>query len=269
MSNDVAILVNSCDKNSDLWDIFFYFYKKNCSNLKYKVYLNTETKKYKNYDVININQYTNLDTKEWSLRLKRALNFIKEDYVIMLLDDYFITELNNEKLQKAESIIKRGDTCVVYTILNENYINNVKKNNDNFYIVKKNMLYQMSLQIGLWNKNDLLKLLVDFENPWDFEIMGSKRIRRIVKTKDIAFQSLNSNNDAFIAYQQGIMKGKWLSDVIPMLLAEGFEESDLFKNRGSGINDTRSSFELLSFINYYTDYFKRLIKYVVSRCLND
>lgn len=83
MNNTCSLLIDSCDIYSYMWDVFFELLKKYWGTCPYKIYLNTETKKYK-YDGFDITVINSGNQRTWSERLKYALGKIDSDYVLMM-----------------------------------------------------------------------------------------------------------------------------------------------------------------------------------------
>ena len=56
MSNEITVLVNSCDEYSEIWDVFFTLFKKYWPQCEYPIVLNTESKSY-SFDGLDITTY--------------------------------------------------------------------------------------------------------------------------------------------------------------------------------------------------------------------
>lgn len=98
----IALLVNSCDKYEDLWAPFFTLLKKYW-NPEYPIVLNTESKDF-NFEGLNIKTLKLFENKnvEWSERLRITLENIDSEYVITLLDDFFLEKsVDNNKINQC------------------------------------------------------------------------------------------------------------------------------------------------------------------------
>src|SRR3954468_6581904 len=91
---DLVVLILSCDKYSDLWKPFFVFFEKYWRDRTIPAYFCSDTKK---PELPNVNAIAPDINMEWSARLLWALQNIKEPYVLLLLDDYFLTKKPDEK----------------------------------------------------------------------------------------------------------------------------------------------------------------------------
>ena len=76
----VSIMLNTCDKFSDLWSIFFDCLTK-FWNPKYNIYINTDSKDYfdDRYSITNIHPKVNMN---WSDRLYNCVENIDSEYII-------------------------------------------------------------------------------------------------------------------------------------------------------------------------------------------
>ncbi len=209
-SKNVAVLINSCDSYTDVLDYFFFFFKK-FWNCPYKVYLNMENTKYhnRNFDFKTFS----FGKTTWSNRLIKCLNAIKEEYVLMFLDDFFLLDfVNQEHFDKCLTLMEQ-DKNIGYIMFEPHFYNefNLPPYNELLRIRNKYEDFLATTQIALWKKSYLLQVLRKRENPWDFEIYGSFRMRHykqkcFVLNKDappIFPMILRGENSA------GIISGQW------------------------------------------------------------
>jgi hypothetical protein len=75
--------------------------------------------------------------------------------------------------------------------------------------------YRASLQAGIWHKESLKKLLLSGENPWYFEIRGSKRSAELEKP----FLAVTRNNQPFHRLD-ALLRGHWTPQAIDFLRRE-------------------------------------------------
>lgn len=219
VSEKCSILIISTDKNSDLWPLFFELFKINWKDCKMPIYLMSEAKTYKDPDLIIKNNfpYKKSNINLWSNRLISNLKLIETEYVIPILDDFFIeSKVNQKKIEDFISILdKYTNSSVIY--LSEHSGGGKPTNiHSDLLIRPKKISYKLSAQIGIWRIMDLLKLVKPFENPWQFEIHGSKR----AWNSDKNFFVIKSNYISPIKYTfTGVLKrGKWIKKVINDLI---------------------------------------------------
>ena len=214
--NNIAILVNSCDAYSDLWNTFFWLLKLNWKDVdNYSIYLNTESIKEFEFvlPVTIVNTELNGDDK-WGKRVLNSLSRIKEEFVIVLMDDFFLRSSINEKqlLQCLEYFRKDPDVAVFY--LTHVFSRDFKESNlTGFGIIPKFTNYRLNSGPGLWRKSKLANYIEENDNPWAWEYFGTCRT--------------NYTNDKFFCckkekpvydYAHAIYRGKWLEKEMKPLI---------------------------------------------------
>ena len=203
----LSILVASYDSVQDilmLWDKKF-FSKKSNLNKKYNLYYGLNFKKnniLKNPS--NIILYS--ETYDWSKSLKNWINQIESEYIFLLLDDHIIKNISIIYLDSILNNIINNN--VLYAPLT--YGTNILRNFvDTKRILKGRVIngkYSINLQPAIWEKNLILKLLMETTNPWDFEIISS------IKYKRQKFKAYFYITKKIVFYEQYIERGKVYPD---------------------------------------------------------
>ena len=87
---DCTILINSCDKYEDILDTFFTLLHRFWPDNPFDIVLSTESLEYKSeyFKIRNIHP-KNRDCS-WTERIASALKEIKTNYVLFMLDDFFL-----------------------------------------------------------------------------------------------------------------------------------------------------------------------------------
>lgn len=177
-----CMLMSSCDAYSDLWNPFFYYLKKNWPEFNLKVYIITESKDF-SYDGFDITML-HCNTKLWSKRHMYALNSIKEQFVLYMLDDFWLSEkvddmnivklfnyiYNDPKMgylsfirhctSRSRPVIVAHSKSCIYQGLRES---------------TKGMPYRINTQAGFWRKSFFLKTFKEHENAWQYELRANTR----------------------------------------------------------------------------------------------
>lgn len=155
---DFSVLVLSCDKYEPCWKPFFTLLDKYWSNHPY-VHLVTETKKCKYCETINV------DSDIWSKRFLEALRKIKNEYVLVMLDDFFIRDyVDTDRINDIEFT----DDIICYNFELE-YREPALKLRE-WDVQKNNQVYLNSCQPTLWNKKKLMQRLYCDLNPQEWEL---------------------------------------------------------------------------------------------------
>ena len=226
-----TILVCTCDRNEDVWPYFFYFLKKYFPNLNEPIYLNTEEKMYKDKDlnIISLQKHKAGDPQGWSKRLRDYLNSITTDYVIILLEDFFLNDyVRVDELKKCMLRMDK-DKDIANFIFDSGRHKCYESEYPEYLIQARNAPFRLCLQAGIWRKKVLLKYLRDHENPWQFEVWGSKRARR---WKEKSFV-LKENEKKVFSYPSGgaLADNRWRGDEICNWMKENGFDLD-FSKRG-------------------------------------
>ena len=230
MNSKYTILINSCDKYEDLWHPFFYFLEKNHNELnKETIVLNTESKSY-TYKNLNIINYPATKEETWSERLKRNLKQIETEYVLFFLDDFFVEQkIDKAKVEFCLNEMEKDKNIVHFGFVPTLWENIDDKKYSDFEKRKKNSPFIVNTQIGLWRKNELIKLLRAHETPWEFEVFASIRSRL---RKGKYYIAKDGMPQAFIYdwFNGGaVHKGKWTKRAVELLNENNFNID--FSNR--------------------------------------
>lgn len=197
-----AVLVLSCDKYSDLWNPFFYFFKQNWPDCPYRIYVGSNEKKCEIEGVDTL--YSGVD-KNWSTSYKTILNQIPENFLFVILEDLFLTSpVNNHQIHSLFHYMKEFQAKHIHfkkLPVPSNYLE------DGMGVYDKSMPYRVNVA-GFWEKKYLYDLLMDGESPWNFEIMGSYRSQY-----DRGFYC--SHPDA-VQWINAVEKGKWFRKAIKL-----------------------------------------------------
>jgi len=237
MQQDITIVINSCDTYSDLWDPFFALLKKNWPECPYRIILNTEQRKY-NFDGLNIDVY-NIESRlrnksiGYGKRFKNVLKHIDTEYVLIMLDDFFIrSEVNTEEIQSCKKWMESDDKIALISFESvDDSLNIAAENHPGFVLRPEYGDYKINLQAGLWRRSRLINLIRDGESPWDFELLGNMRTFGsgdkfyALASKKKRIINYRKNNGVF-PYKWSVVGGKWVVDTVDSLFRENGIEID-------------------------------------------
>ena len=172
--NDItqlAILVVSCDKYSDLWDDFFNLKERFWPDCPYPCYLSTDTVDYQRAGV-NLIHFGNI--RLWSECVREALKQIKEPYVALFLEDAFIYKKIDSKII-AEDLKFVIDYKADFLTLERNRMEKVLTVKDNLaphiWRIDRHKKYGIDTSAAIWDKSFLMKALEKKNcNAWQFEV---------------------------------------------------------------------------------------------------
>ena len=229
--NDITLLINSCDNYQDILDPFFELLHRYWRDLDFEIVLSTESLEYKNKYFKIRNVHPKNIKCSWTRRMYEALKEIKTNYVLFLLDDFFLYDhVNTKEIIRCRDLLKKNKNIVNFTYWP---INTGRRSSDidGYKIRKPNVKYKIAAIAALWNKKQFIKYVKDNdENIWQFEVNGTIRSNTIYK-EDIFYCTEESN--LVIPYdftRLGLISGKWFEETVNFFEAEKIKIN--YKKRG-------------------------------------
>lgn len=207
-------------------------------NCQQKIVLNTETKDF-SYPGLNITStkvYEDNPNRRlaWGECLLRCLNKVETEIVLYLQDDYFINApVDVKQIDEFVELMFKDGISHISLVDFSNHGPWHPAKYPLLWEIDQKTAYRISLQAGLWRKDRLQFYLRKHENPWQFEVWGSKRAHRVKDSilcvnRDI----FNQQNRQVISYAPtGIIKGKWNKKAVYDLFLKNGIDMD-FSRRG-------------------------------------
>ncbi len=236
----VGILVNTCDRFSDCWELFFHQWKKYSNGLDWPLYLNTEWVDYP-YPVglgggalrvcearAKYEGWKGTGYPTWSWCVEHALQLMPEDLVLYVQEDYFLTrDLDTAALREAVKVMVEHPEvdCVHLNVASNRY--HKPAIFENWKRVSRWNRYFVSCQAAIWRKSTLLELLRRHENAWQFERWGTCRARAL---RCHFYTAATGGYSPVEYFCTGIVQGKWLHPVEELFEQAGIEMD--FSRRG-------------------------------------
>jgi len=215
--DNVALLVMSCDKYSSAWYPYFELIKKYWPGHPEKVYLSSETRRYK-CTGIDITVVNSEKVEPWSKRLYDVLRVIEEEFIIFSLEDFFLLgPVDNKRILECLDWMRRDSTiaeCRLSTF--ETNTTGKTYNNSDFRECPVEHPYRVDTQFAIWRKSFLMSILNPMETPWQFEGRASDRSRQMpdkllwyspLRPDDLSTMIMPYRNGWTDGY--GIGWGKW------------------------------------------------------------
>lgn len=217
MMSNCTILVSSCDKYKDAWEPFFKLLKIFWKEIgDYSIVLSTEKEEFC-CNELNISISHCLNSCSWSERLIHCLKEIKTKYVIFLLEDFFIQkQVDDKEIQNCIHRMENDPQIACFYF--KKVLNSWKESPYiGYHECTPELKYRLNAQAAVWRKDALLEFLDSKENPWEFEIIGSARIKNTAwklfchKDSD-KYYNLDGPFPYLIGWENGlgISRGKWL-----------------------------------------------------------
>jgi hypothetical protein len=196
-----AVLVLSCDKYSDVWPAFFQCFRANFPHGEWKVYLGSNTRR---FDSPGIETVLSGNDPDWSTSYKRILEQIPERKLFVILEDLFLASPVDEgTLRDVVDFMFEHDAAHIRYWARP--APDLPTGNALIGKTARGAPYRATV-CGFWDRAYLSRLLLEGENPWNFEILGSYR---------------TSYSDGFYAMTRPlcehvnlIEKGRWIPESV-------------------------------------------------------
>lgn len=209
----MKILVLSCDKNQDTFEPFHHCMEKYWPEHPEVIY-STESLPNPYYKTICINY----PLDKWTLRIKKTLDVIKDDKILIMIDDCFIrNRVDVERVNYTEKVLSGNIACLNYEKAFDK--NDLPTNINGFKRRRHGSDYEISIMCGLWDKQKLKDVLGEPRDPWSVEL----------KPNNHGYDFYINSSDYIIDWgyrpfiYAGINKGKWCREIVPFFKSEGIE----------------------------------------------
>lgn len=200
-SKQLSIIIYSCWKNRDMWEVFSVLFNKYWKDCPYQIILVTDE-----YHQTQVQYaFTKVVEKNatWALMIKEAIKQADTPYVMLWMDDYLLCDyVSNEDIQKQLA------RAIEYHVANLRLIesptcsgNYHDSKNLGYYV--RGEAYSLSTQVGIWDAEFLCKVIRNQWSAWEFERIASLQ-------KDFPEQPVLVTLDYVFPYEEGVRKGKWM-----------------------------------------------------------
>jgi hypothetical protein len=200
---NIALLVLSCDKYSDLWENYFILFNKFWPECPFPVYLQTNNQDFESERLTKVIKVGEGHT--WSEDLLNSLSVLHEyNYVLLMMEDMFLNRnVNNSRVFSIINDFLNIDGNFI-TLINEP--KHDKRHSENFGIISPGAMYRATATAALWKINVLVDILRKNETAWDFEKKGSVRSDQ--------YDGFYSVVDNCFSFFHGVIKGQWTIEAV-------------------------------------------------------
>jgi hypothetical protein len=207
--HDVAIVVASCDKYSDLWPPLFDLFFKYWPDCPYLVYLVANEQR---FDHERVTTLLAGEDKDWSSTIIAAVSDLPQSHLLFWIDDAFLSS--------------RVDTAALERVLVEACDRNMaclrlrpdptpaEWADRHFGELESSAAYRVSLFGSFWRKTALFQILKAGESAWEFEVNGTERSRSMD-----GFFCTRKNP---FMYLHGVERGVWIRPTAMDLERRGY-----------------------------------------------
>ncbi len=195
-----TLLVPSCDRYSDLWRPFFALLRRNWPDCPFDVVLGSN---HLRCDEPGVQTLAVGDDRDWSTGLRKMLDGVDTPWVIVVLEDFLL-----ERTVDTAAMLRLVDAA---ERLGAGYLRLRPFPPPDCRLarfpsvgeIEPGAPYRASMQAAIWRRDELHALLVEGENPWEFEIYGARR-------SDLSSRGYYSTWSPALHYYAGVTAGKWI-----------------------------------------------------------
>lgn len=225
MNQNFAVFYHTCDKYSDLWEHFCFFFKKYWPEYDGIIYVNSEEKdfSYPGLNIVNLK----VGVCDFSDREIRGLKKVKEDNILLMMDDLFLMgKVDTAAVKEYYDYFVKAELDTLVFRKFKSYLATIPVNCRKAEIVIPPSNDMYSSQLAFWKKDVFMSLLNPADGPWEMEWFGSMRANlshvKMACTPENCIPSLPEG---------GLHIGRWVPKMIEFLHNENYTKID-FNIRG-------------------------------------
>lgn len=210
MTDDCSILICSCDKYSDTWELCFKSLEEYWNDCDYDVFLLTESLEPKECQILA--KTIHVESENWASMLHEALETVDTRFVIFMLEDQWsIKRINQDRITYALQYMKNNEDvgAIYFEVSKQGAVKKSKVENEFFNVIPYGAPYRLSCAPGVFRKSFLYDLTNSPISPWDFErkLSFDKRGEtvRVLEIKDTNWTRIDETG--------AIYRGKWVPGV--------------------------------------------------------
>lgn len=196
----VTLLVPSCDRYADLWAPFVALLHRHWPDCPFRIVVGSNHVPCVEPGVWSICVG---DDHDWSRGVRAMVERVETPAVLVVLEDFLL----RRRVDSAEVLARVED----FFRLDAAYLRMRPFPPPDVRLARfpevgecePGAPYRASMQAALWRRDDLLALLRDGENPWEFEVYGARR-------SDSFTRGFYSTHDDVLDYYAAVTMGKWI-----------------------------------------------------------
>ncbi len=258
---DLAIVGIFYDGYSDLWEDFIELFKKNWPDCRFEKYIVDQSLDYDKCEIFTVIHAG--ENAEYSTKVQAACQHINAEYVLLLLDDFFIVDrVRSEEIERVFDYVKKA--CIEYCVMplpefKKAYRGKRRKDNKTYHYIHDKAEYTVSCQPAIWKKSFLEKCIgTGNYNAWVFEGIFAKS--KYAHSQEFLCKcAVNKSNP--LRLKHGVRSGMFFPRIIKCLNEKGY---CVKSNRKVMSKRLQLSISLKSFVKtvlpvFLQNYVKRLL----------
>lgn len=200
-----AVLVSSCDAYADLWTPFFTLLQRYWPDCPYRVFLGTGEMSFTSRGVTVLHSDGGRD---WSKCIADYLDAISEDYVIVVLDDFFLRKPVDQRSIEACLRFAHDHQAIQLRLMPRPGPTDRIPGETKIGSAKPRSSFRVSTQGAIWDRKKLRELIRPGESIWEFELHGNTRANALPDGFYCTWKSVLPYQGLFAHHV--VEKGKWL-----------------------------------------------------------
>ena len=220
-----AIVISSCDLYKDCWEPMLKSFDLFWQDCPYPIYFvsNYYSVKKENVNFIKVGEH-----KGFCSNLKKALNQIDADNIILFLEDFFLDRKVSSK--KIENHIKHFHSSKIdYLKIDASDVilrDNLRVDNSIYCNNPLNIKYSLNACIAIWKRRSLISICPNGYTAWDFERNGiSYKNKHNISLISQTLHSSAHDSEYIkkIAPPGAVSKGRWTKEGVNYLRKNNYE----------------------------------------------
>lgn len=230
-SSGCALLILSCDAYQDLWEPCLTLYRRYWPDCPYPIFLVSEVTEARIPPAQSLRAGSHVP---WSNMTRIALQTLEHEYVLLMLDDFFLTRSVDTRALEARrlQLEARQGVCLRLGPWPGPAAPAPRMPDIGEHV--PGQPYRISLQPAFWRRSALVELLAPGESPWEFERNGSARA-------DALTHGIYASRHALVPYIEVLTQGKWYRHGLRLCRREGLtvDQTRPVRSFWEGIRQTR------------------------------
>ena len=204
--HNCTLVVTTCKSYRDVFAEFRALFIKNWSACPYLLYVVSDE------NIPDSSPFVSISSAgDWISRLGNALSNIESEFVLLLLDDYFIgTGLDLQELDRAINFVRVNDAKCL-RLVNIPKVGGLPTEYLDISKIVTNQPYVLNLQASIWKKSFLQEIIGTKEgSAWDFEVNLLHKYSLGCNFHDESFYFYNRD---VLNIKNAVIKGAWVPDI--------------------------------------------------------
>ena len=230
----MGIVIMTSDKYRDVWTPFYHLMEKYWADCTYPIYHISEREV--PATSFPIHHIESRPGNSWNQTLSSALKRIPENFILLLLADFFLLRpVDTSRIEKYIRILEEENVAFIriFPCPGPHYD---YKNYVDIGLIEKKTPYSISTQATIWNKNDLEFFIGKFRDDSELEILGSQRSDELEKdllsvTVIDKTSKLEDQNYAFTYLCTAVIQGKWNRSAAELCARENIDLDLSYRKR--------------------------------------